>query len=107
MAKLVNIKKSNYDVYIGRPSIWGNPFSHKEGTLAKYKVDSVKEAIIEYEKYLLNNQILFNKLESLKNKTLGCYCTECIEYKDDDKLICHGQILLKYIQKYYPLNPLF
>lgn len=31
MAKIVHCKKDKYDIYIGRPSIWGNPFSHKEG----------------------------------------------------------------------------
>lgn len=31
--KVVHCKKSKYDVYIGRPSIWGNPFTiGKDGT---------------------------------------------------------------------------
>ena len=28
MTKVVHCKKELYDVYIGRPSKWGNPFSH-------------------------------------------------------------------------------
>lgn len=42
--KVVNVKDDLYDVYIGRnPKYgdlkWGNPYSPKEGTLAKYKVN--------------------------------------------------------------------
>ena len=34
---VVHCKKANYDVYIGRPSKWGNPFTHLPSTtLAKY-----------------------------------------------------------------------
>lgn len=28
MTKVVHCKKEPYDVYIGRPSKWGNPFTH-------------------------------------------------------------------------------
>ena len=38
--KVVHCKKSEYDVYIGRPSLWGNPFSSKDKTLAKFRVAS-------------------------------------------------------------------
>lgn len=31
--KVVHFKKEPFDIYIGRPSVWGNPFSHKQGTL--------------------------------------------------------------------------
>lgn len=32
---VVHCKKAPYDVYIGRPGPWGNPFSHQSGTLAR------------------------------------------------------------------------
>ena len=58
--KVVHCKKSEYDVYIGRPSMWGNPFSSKDGTLAKFKVGSTSEAIKEYENVsLIKETILF------------------------------------------------
>lgn len=61
--KVVNLKKEKYDVYIGRGSKWGNPFSHLENSKALYKVSSRNEAIEQYEKsirfgdgkYLLDN----------------------------------------------------
>ena len=47
-ATVVNKRFDAYDVYIGRPSQWGNPFSHREGTLAKYKVATREEAMRKY-----------------------------------------------------------
>ncbi len=50
----VNLKTSKYDVYIGRPSKWGNPFTHIDNgkTLAKYIVSSREEAIEKYEEWI-------------------------------------------------------
>lgn len=90
MSKVVHIKKESYDVYIGRPSKWGNPYSHKEGTLAEFKVASRKEAIDKYEEYLLQNNELMDSLHEIKGKTLGCWCKP---------KRCHGEILVKYANK--------
>lgn len=40
--KVVHCKKNSYDVYIGRPSKWGNPFSigrdgSREEVIEKYR----------------------------------------------------------------------
>ena len=92
ITKVVNLKHGvHYDVYIGRPSIWGNPYSHKEGTLAKFKVNSVAEALEKYRAYLLNNAELMRQLSELKGKTLGCWCMP--KNPEKGKLYCHGQIL--------------
>jgi len=89
--KVVNFKKEEYDVYIGRPSIWGNPFSSKDNTLAEYKVSCKSEAIQRYEEYIESNEFLKSKLSTLKNKRLGCWCKP---------KPCHGDVLLKMIEKY-------
>ena len=86
MIKVVHCKKEPYDVYIGRPSIWGNPFSHLSGTLAKFKVKTRDEAIECYEKWILNQPELIARLPELKGKILGCWC---IPKK------CHGEILIR------------
>lgn len=39
-------------VYIGRGSIWGNPFSHKEGTRAIWKCNTREEAVAHYRSYI-------------------------------------------------------
>ncbi len=91
--RVVHCKKEPFDVYIGRGIIggekskWGNPFSHKDGTLAEFKVASRKKAIEKFEEYLLKNKDLMNSLHELKGKTLGCWCKP---------KSCHGDILAKW-----------
>ena len=85
--RVVHCKKEEFDIYIGRGSVWGNPYSHKEGTLAEHVVGSRQEAIEKFEEYLLSNDELMRKLPELKGKVLGCWCKP---------KSCHGDILLKY-----------
>ena len=91
--RVVHCKKEEFDVYIGRgiwngeKLKWGNPFSHKEGTLAEFKVSSRKEAIQKFEEYLLSNKNLMDSLEEIRGKVLGCWCKP---------KSCHGDVLLKY-----------
>lgn len=85
--RVVHCKKEEFDVYVGRGSKWGNPYSHKEGTLAEHVVGSRSEAIQKFEEHLLSNQNLMSSLEELKGKTLGCWCKP---------KSCHGDILLRY-----------
>ncbi len=74
---VVHCKKQPYDVYIGRPSKWGNPFEiGKDGDRF--------EVIKKYRKWLLNNPELMNSLPELKGKTLGCWCSP---------QACHGDVL--------------
>lgn len=85
--RVVHCKKEEFDVYVGRGSKWGNPYSHKEGTLAEHVVGSRPEAIQKFEEYLLSNEELMGSLSELKGKTLGCWCKP---------KSCHGDILLRY-----------
>jgi hypothetical protein len=85
--RVVHCKKEGFDVYVGRGSKWGNPYSHKEGTLAEYVVESRREAVQKFEEYLLSNEGLMGSLSELKGKTLGCWCKP---------KSCHGDILLRY-----------
>ncbi|KKM65589.1 hypothetical protein LCGC14_1489730 [marine sediment metagenome] len=89
--RVVHCKRERYDVYIGRGqgSIWGNPYSHKDGTLAKYKVDSREEAVKKYREYILNSPQLLGCLHELKGKVLGCWC---------HPKACHGDILVELIK---------
>jgi hypothetical protein len=86
--RVVHCKKEPYDVYIGRPSKWGNPFSHKDGTTAKFKVATRGEAIDAYEKWITEGEgnHLLNDLHELDGKVLGCWCKP---------QRCHGDILVK------------
>lgn len=90
MVTVVNKYKDEYDVYIGRGSVWGNPFSHLPETKALYKVDTRDEAIEMYRKYLWNQmydgKITKDMLRSLSGKRLGCFCKP---------QSCHGDVIAK------------
>ena len=78
MVKVVNCNKSDYDVYIGRPSKWGNPFTHINNRKTKAKIicDSRDEAISRYSEWIRNGEgkHLLKDLHELDNKILGCHC---------------------------------
>lgn len=85
MTRVVNIRAGEpYDVYIGRGSKWGNPFSHKSGTTAQFVVASRDEAIERYRSYIADRSELMEALHELKGKTLGCFCKPAG---------CHGDVL--------------
>ena len=90
--RVVNINKEIYDVYIGRGSKWGNPYTHisDKETLAKYVVGSREEAMLKYREYLESNEELLNSLHELDGKIIGCFCKP---------LSCHGDILLEFLTK--------
>lgn len=85
--KVVHIHKSHYDVYIGRPSKWGNPFSAKEhgrkqaiSLFKDYLYDCIKTGKITEEELL----------RELDGKILGCWCSPSH---------CHGHVYIEVIQK--------
>ena len=88
--KIVNLKNEKYDVYIGRGSKWGNPYSHLEESKAQYKTKTRAEAINRYEDWIRNGdgKYLLEHLSELENKTLGCFCKP---------KSCHGDVLIKLI----------
>lgn len=79
---VVNKKHSQYDVDIGRPSIWGNPY--------KIGRDGTREEVIEkYRQYLYRSPKLLVNLGDLRGKRLGCYCSP---------EACHGDVLVEMIR---------
>jgi hypothetical protein len=82
---VVNMKTDDFDVYIGRPSILGNPFAiGKDGDR--------KEVLEKYEKYFLerveNDPIFRKAVMNAKGKVLGCFCKP---------LDCHGDVIAKWV----------
>jgi len=84
--KIVHCRRDEYDIYIGRPSPWGNPFSHKPSSLAEIKVETRQEAIDRYREWILTQPDLLSSLEELRGKRLGCWCRP---------KLCHGDVLLE------------
>ena len=76
--RVVHCKKEPFDIYIGRPSKWGNPFRiGKDG--------SREDVIQKYMDWILANSNLMAQLPlELKGKTLGCWCKPNA---------CHGDVL--------------
>ncbi len=91
-ATVVNKYKERYDVYIGRGSKWGNPFTHKDGTTAQFKVASREEAVTAYRNWITNGdgQHLLNDIHELEGKVLGCFCKPAA---------CHGDVLVELANK--------
>lgn len=88
--RVVHVKREPYDVYVGRPSKWGNPYSHRGGTLARYRVAGVEEAIAAYRRHLWRaieaGRISPEELAELDGKTLACWCAPGP---------CHAEVLLE------------
>lgn len=94
MCKVVNKYKEPYDVYIGRGSKWGNPYSHlSSGTKAGFIVATREESIECYRDYLWkcirNGDVTIQKLVELDGKILGCFCKP---------KSCHGDIIVKAVE---------
>lgn len=73
----IHHKGAKFDVFVGRPSKWGNPFMiGRDG--------SRKEVIAKYEAWLIQQPHLMLALPDLRGKALGCFCAP---------LPCHADVL--------------
>lgn len=90
--RIVNLNKESYDIYIGRGSKWGCPYTiiKDRPTLAKEIVDTKEEALSKYKEYVLSSPELMESLDELEGKVLGCFCKP-------EK--CHGDILLELLSQ--------
>ena len=91
--RIVHCKKEKYDIYIGRPSKWGNPYTHIKDkiTRADFIVKTRREAIEKYKEWITigDGKHLLNDLHELDGKILGCWCYP---------KLCHGDILIELIE---------
>lgn len=97
MIKVVHCKKSPHDIYIGRPSIFGNPFIMGE--------DGDREEVVEkYRQWLKTGnsfgnadateqkrQAILKSLPVLRDKILGCWCSP---------KACHGDVLKELVDDF-------
>ena len=86
------LNASTDHVYIGREaryvegakqSKWHNPFSAKQHGLDK--------CLCLYEEYIRSNLTLWDDIDDLDGKTLGCWCVP--------KTRCHGQVLIQLLNE--------
>ena len=90
MTKVVNKYKEKYDIYIGRPSVFGNPFSIGKDGDRKEVIDKFREYFLQR---IIEDTEFKKEVLKLKGKTLGCYC------KPQD---CHGDIIAEYLERACP-----
>lgn len=86
MKNVVHCRKEKFDVYIGRPSIFGNPFVMSD--------ESQRTHVLEkYKEYFYNRVEIDPKFRaaalSLRGKVLGCYCKP---------KACHGDIIVEWLE---------
>lgn len=75
-----------YDVYVGRPTKWGNPF-----VIGR---DGSRELVIaKYRAWIQRQPALLAALPELKDKVLGCWCAP---------LACHADVLVELANKEKP-----
>lgn len=90
---VVNKHWQEYDVYIGRGSIYGNQWSHREGTKALHKVETVEQAISCFREDLWRKirtqTITLDQLRSLRGLRLGCTCAP---------RPCHGDVIVSAVE---------
>lgn len=105
----MTIYVSNYKTYdgeeisilIGRPSIFGNPYTHLKGkTIAKFKVSTREEAVSKYRDYfykMIETQKVWRdelfrikELSKTNDIHLMCWCKP---------LACHGDIIKEYLDQ--------
>jgi hypothetical protein len=81
--RIVHCKRSKYDVYIGRPGPFGNPFIRgKDGT---------KEEVIEkYRKWITASAERLEALKPLQGKILACWCAPNA---------CHGHVIKQLLEE--------
>jgi hypothetical protein len=77
MATTVVRRSEPHDVFIGRPSKWGNPFRISP-TMSR------PMAILAFEVYFRSRKDLQAQIGELRGKRLGCFCKP---------LDCHGDVL--------------
>lgn len=78
-----------YDaVYVGRPTKWGNPFTHLPDTkYGEYVMGGRAAAIKAYEMWMLMDNPLYEEAKrELRGKSLVCWCAPHA---------CHADILLR------------
>jgi hypothetical protein len=74
-------------VYVGRPSIWANPFTTARGSvLEELVVDTPEEAVLRYAEWMAEpeQKPLRDRLAAIAGRDLACWCAP---------EACHGQVL--------------
>jgi len=81
-----HVRDKTFTKYIGRPSIFGNPYT--------IGLDGTREVVItKFKKYFYNkietDEHFKNRVLELEGHTLGCYCSP---------KACHGDVIIEWLE---------
>jgi len=82
---LVNRHKGDFDIYIGRGTIWGNPhpIDLGQGISRSVSIEMYREHLYEC---LEDGRISISDILNLSGKRIGCSCAP---------LPCHGNVIIE------------
>lgn len=86
MTTVVNLKKEDYDVYIGRGSPFGNPF--------RAGIDGTRSEVIEMYRIWLRGKLkdpeFLRLFLELYGRRIGCFCKP---------KACHGDVIVEELER--------
>lgn len=87
-----HVKPDEHTVYIGRGSVFGNPFTEgtREEMIAEYKTYFHKECLKPRSPLKEGVDTLFDRMMDGENLKLMCFCKP---------KACHGDVIKDYLQK--------
>lgn len=94
VTEVVNKERdSDFDAYIGRGTLWGNPFQvgQQEGQFERN--DAIEKYKKHFEKNILGDESTRRGLLGLRGMRLGCHCKP---------LACHGDVIAGYLNALDP-----
>ena len=87
LTQVVHCKQDQYDVYIGRPSIFGNLFRMPNEACRNSVVSRYK---LYFDRRIKRDPVFKKEVESLRGKKLGCFCAP---------RKCHGDVIAQYLNQ--------
>lgn len=88
MCTCVNRYKEPYDIYIGRGTKWGNPFSMDK--LGISRSESIQRFRQHLKAQIKSGEITIHDLLSLDGKRIACSCKP---------LPCHGDVIVEFVDR--------
>lgn len=86
-------RESEYDVYVGRGTPWGNPFHVGTQDGQFDRKDAIEKFKEHFEKNMLSNESIYRGMLGLRGKKIACHCKP---------LACHGDVIASYLNSMDP-----
>lgn len=77
-------------VYVGRPSMWGNPFPLKDTTNDAHRAQVIEQFKLYFYARIERDPAFRASLIALRGRDLGCFCAP---------KPCHADIILAYVNR--------